>query len=61
METRSCEYGFILYWEKCGIFWFKGVTNLIIVLCKMGIHHALIFMDVLFVVTRKRREKEEKK
>ena len=21
METWSCEYGFILYWAKCEVFW----------------------------------------
>ena len=36
METRSCGYGFILYWAKCRYFGFKEATVWISVLCVMG-------------------------
>ena len=33
MEMRSGEYGFILYWPKCGIAWIKEATGWIRVPC----------------------------
>ena len=36
METWSCQYGFILYWAKCEVFWIKEATGWMSVLCVMG-------------------------
>ena len=33
METQSGEYGFILYWPRCGIVWIKEATGWIRVPC----------------------------
>ena len=36
METRNCEYGFILYWMNHRYYGSKEATSLISVLCIMG-------------------------
>ena len=42
METHSSEYGFILYWPKCKVFWIKEATSWISVSCVMW--------DILFTM-----------